>query len=197
MMSSPQASPPLMGMYVHQHWGYRHPYSARTWTLEDWRGYARGLTALGYNAMMIWPMLEIIPDPLTESDRAHLEKMRAVIDLLHREFAMTVFITMGPNVIGNEHAAQYAFPDARISAADRRLNPAVRESHGDTTSASAARSSANIWPPPMALSLSTATRAAISAQRTPNSCRSCGSASAHSLRRSVRRRICITGCGSA
>ncbi len=63
------------------------PYSARTWTLEDWRGYAGGLKVLGYNAMMIWPVLEIIPDPLTESDRVHLEKMRAVIAMLQRESA--------------------------------------------------------------------------------------------------------------
>ena len=47
-----------VGMYVHQHWPYKHPYAARTWTLEDWRGYADGLKKLGYNTIMIWPLLE-------------------------------------------------------------------------------------------------------------------------------------------
>ena len=32
----------MIGMYAHQHWPYNHPYAARTWTLEDWRGYKAG-----------------------------------------------------------------------------------------------------------------------------------------------------------
>ncbi len=113
---------PIIGMYVHQHWGYRRPYSARTWTLDDWRGYADGLHALGFNTVMIWPMMETLPDPLTPSDVAHLEKMRAVIDLFH-DRAMSVFTTMGPNVIGNAEAANYAFEERPYFRCDRRLNP--------------------------------------------------------------------------
>ena len=60
----------MIGMYVHQHWPYHHPYAARTWTLEDWRGYADGMKQIGYNSFLIWPMLEIVPDPPTASDRA-------------------------------------------------------------------------------------------------------------------------------
>ena len=60
----------MVGMYVHQHWPYNRPYAARTWTLDDWRGYADGLCKLGYNAVMIWPMLETMPDPPTPSDQA-------------------------------------------------------------------------------------------------------------------------------
>src|ERR1700722_13296847 len=54
----------IIGMYVHQHWPYNHPYAARTWTLEYWRVYADGLHRLGYNTFLIWPMLETMPDPL-------------------------------------------------------------------------------------------------------------------------------------
>ena len=72
----------VVGLYVHQHWPYKHPYAARTWTLEDWRGFAGGLKQLGYNTVKIWPMLETMPDPLTPSDRASLEKHRRVIDML-------------------------------------------------------------------------------------------------------------------
>ena len=43
------ASQPLgqnvVGMYVHQHWPYNHPYAARTWTVDDYRGYYVGLSA--------------------------------------------------------------------------------------------------------------------------------------------------------
>ena len=37
----------LVGMYVHQHWPYNHPYAARTWAYEDWHGYLDGLHRLG------------------------------------------------------------------------------------------------------------------------------------------------------
>ena len=59
----------MIGMYVHQHWPYKHPYAARTWTLADWRGYADGLKQLGYNTLLIWPMLEIMPDPSPQATK--------------------------------------------------------------------------------------------------------------------------------
>ena len=92
----------LVGMYVHQHWPYHHPYAARTWTLEDWRGYADGLHRLGYNAVLIWPVLETMPEPLTASDRANLRKIAQVIDMLHNQFGMRAYIALCPNVIARD-----------------------------------------------------------------------------------------------
>ena len=63
----------IIGMYIHQHWPYNHPYAARTWTVQDYRGYATGLKQLGFNTLMIWPILETMPDPLTPSDESNLE----------------------------------------------------------------------------------------------------------------------------
>jgi hypothetical protein len=111
-----------LAMYVHMHWGYRHPYAARTWSLDDWRGYAEGLRALGYDMLMIWPMTDSMPDPLTPSDRAHLEKIRAIIAMLH-ELGMTVLITAGPNCLGNDTAAQYPFETRPYFASERKMNP--------------------------------------------------------------------------
>jgi hypothetical protein len=31
-----------VGMYIHQHWSYNHPYAASTRSLQDWRGYLDG-----------------------------------------------------------------------------------------------------------------------------------------------------------
>ena len=84
----PGATHPLLGMYIHEGWPYRHPYAARTWSLDDWRGYADGMRKIGYNTFAIWPVLETMPNPLTPSDRAHLDKTSKVIDLLHNEFGM-------------------------------------------------------------------------------------------------------------
>jgi hypothetical protein len=115
-------------MYVHQHWPYKHPYAARTWTLRDWRGYADGLKQLGYNTIMIWPLLEIIPDPPTPSDRASLEKHEQVISMLHKEFGMHVMVVLCPNVVANNVEAQKATYETRhFFYVDKRVNPADRD----------------------------------------------------------------------
>src|SRR5438874_1722845 len=105
VLSSPGAlqaeQPPakkLIGIYVHQHWPYNHPYCARTWTLNDWSGYIDGLKRLGFNAIKIWPMLETMPKPLTPSDSAQLKKIEKVIELAHDQ-GMRVIIALCPNIV--------------------------------------------------------------------------------------------------
>lgn len=116
----------VVGMYVHQHWPYKHPYAARTWTLDDWRGYADGLKKLGFNTIMIWPMLETMPNPLTPSDRASLEKHRQVIDILHHEFGMRVLIVLSPNVAASKAAENATFETRHFYLTDVLVNPADR-----------------------------------------------------------------------
>ncbi|HXP61414.1 MAG TPA: hypothetical protein VN829_13035 [Dongiaceae bacterium] len=119
-----QAREKLVGMYVHQHWPYHHPYAARTWTLEDWRGYADGLHRLGYNAVLIWPVIETMPDPPTASDRANLRKLARVIDLLHHQFGMRAYIALCPNVVAkDEAAAKVSFQRRHFFYCDARVDP--------------------------------------------------------------------------
>jgi len=121
----PRASAGIIGMYVHQHWPYNHPYAARTWTVGDYQSYADGLTKLGYNTMMIWPLLGTTPSPLTPSDRANLEKLAKVIDMLHRDFKMRVWIALSPNVAANDkEAAKYPFTKRHFFYCDTLVNPA-------------------------------------------------------------------------
>lgn len=119
------AGGPIVGMYVHQHWSYNHPYAARTWTLDDWHGYAEGLSRLGYNTFLIWPMIETMPSPLTASDRAAIEKYRRVIEMLHGEFRMRVYFALCPNVgVMDEVAARYTVENRPFFQCDTRVNPA-------------------------------------------------------------------------
>jgi hypothetical protein len=114
----------MVGMYVHQHWPYNRPYCARTWTLEDWRGYADGLTKLGYNILLLWPMLEFIPDPPTPSDLAHIEKMRQVVEMLQTDFQMRVWFALCPNVAPiDEVAVRDPFEKRHFFYCDYRVNP--------------------------------------------------------------------------
>ena len=117
----------ILGMYVHEGWPYKHPYAARTWTVEDWQGYADGLRKLGYNLMVIWPALETMPEPLTPSDQACLERTAKVIDILHREFNMLAFLTLCPNVVArNDVAAQSSFEQRYYYTSTAFMNPADR-----------------------------------------------------------------------
>lgn len=114
----------LVGMYVHQHWPYNHPYAARTWSLKDWRGYVGGLHRLGYNAVLIWPVLETMPEPLTASDRANLRKVAQVIDMLHQEFDMRAYIALCPNVTARDQAAaKSSFQKRHFFYCDARVDP--------------------------------------------------------------------------
>lgn len=126
LAAQPPAAPSdkkIVGMYIHQHWPYRHPYAARTWTVEDYRGYASGLKQLGYNTLMIWPLLEIMPDPLTPSDQANLEKIAQVIDMLHNELGMRAYVVLCPNIMPNEQSANAPFNLRHYFWSDVRINP--------------------------------------------------------------------------
>jgi hypothetical protein len=114
----------LVGIYIHQHWPYNYPYAARTWKVEDYRGYCGGLKTLGYNTVMIWPVLETMPSPRTASDRATLKKIAAVIDMLHRELGMRAYIALCPNVgVKDEEARKALFEQRHFFYCDTRVNP--------------------------------------------------------------------------
>lgn len=114
----------IVGMYVHQHWPYHRPYAARSWTLDDWKGYIEGLHRLGFNTIKIWPVLETIPNPLTPSDAANLEKITRVIDAIHAK-GMKVIIALCPNVVADSAvASQMTFEDRYFFYSDMRVNPA-------------------------------------------------------------------------
>ncbi|GDX41276.1 hypothetical protein LBMAG21_15680 [Armatimonadota bacterium] len=118
-------SPKMIGMYVHQHWPYKRPYAARTWTLEDWRGYTTGLKALGFNTILMWPMLETVPEPLMPSDKANLEKLSRVIDMLHNEQGMRVYIVICPNIVARQTEARKAtFQKRHYYYCEDLVNPA-------------------------------------------------------------------------
>lgn len=124
-VAAAHAAEKIVGIYVHTHWPYRHPYAARTWTVDDWRGYLNGMRTLGYNTVLYWPLLETMPQPLTPSDRAQLEKTAQVIALAQRELGMKFLLVLCPNIVADDAAAsQAAFADRHFFHTDLRVNPA-------------------------------------------------------------------------
>ena len=116
----------MLGMYVHMHWSYNHPYAARTWSEADWRSYLQGLRSLGYDFLMVWPMLDSMPPEPNASDLAFLEKLGRIIRVAQDDFGMKVAIVSCPNTIGNEKSASHTFERRPYFACERKLNPANR-----------------------------------------------------------------------
>jgi len=69
-------------------------------------------------------MLETMPDPLTPSDRASLEKHARVIDMLHNELGMHVMIVLCPNIIANAQAAEATYETRHFYYTEHFVNPA-------------------------------------------------------------------------
>jgi hypothetical protein len=114
----------IVGMYVHEGWPYNHPYAARTWNESDWRGYASGLSRIGYNTIIIWPALETMPNPLKSSDRKHMETTTRVVDILRQEFGFRVYITLCPNVVAYQQVAnKYPFEHRPLFASTALSDP--------------------------------------------------------------------------
>lgn len=68
------------GFYLHGCWAFNHPFAVRTWKREDYQGMFRLLKRLGFNTVMLWPVLEAVPAPLTEADRQAVAAYRPIIE---------------------------------------------------------------------------------------------------------------------
>ena len=113
----------MLGMYIHLHWSYNHPYAARTWGLSDWRSYLDGLRSLDYDFIQIWPMLDSMPPEPTASDLAFLDKLGQVIRMAQDEMGMRVAIVSCPNTIGNARSSSYGFEDRPYFACEWKVDP--------------------------------------------------------------------------
>lgn len=113
-----------LGMYVHTHWGYNHPYAARSWTPADWEGYLAGIARLGYDFVMVWPQLDCMPPEPNASDVAYLQTLGRMIDVAHERPSMKVAVIVCGNTIGNEKAAAYDYQHRPYFVCETRINPA-------------------------------------------------------------------------
>ncbi|MBA3709546.1 MAG: hypothetical protein H0W83_12090 [Planctomycetes bacterium] len=69
----------LVGFYLHACWDFAYPYAVRSWSPDDYRGMFRLLRRLDFDTVMLWPVVEAIPMPLSAADRADLQHFRSTI----------------------------------------------------------------------------------------------------------------------
>ena len=68
------------GFYLHAGWKYNYPFAVRSWKSTDYHNMFQLLKRLGFNTVMMWPVQEAIPMPLSEGDRAGLREFRPIIE---------------------------------------------------------------------------------------------------------------------
>ena len=79
---SVHADPPAfehVGFYTHGGWVFDYPLAPRSWQRADYAGMFGLLKKMGYDTVMVWPLLEAIPMPLTDADAAEVRGFRATI----------------------------------------------------------------------------------------------------------------------
>ena len=71
--------PKHVGLYIHGGWLFDYPFAPRTWQRSDYAGMYGLLKRMGYDSVMIWPLLEAIPMPLTPGDTAELQAFKSIL----------------------------------------------------------------------------------------------------------------------
>ncbi len=98
------------GFYLHAGWVYEHPFAVRRWTRRDYAGMFRLLRRLNLDHVMIWPMVELAPPPLSDADAVYFMEFREVIEDA-RGAGLDCLLTFSPNLSTCEDVR--AQPDIR------------------------------------------------------------------------------------
>lgn len=117
------------GFYLHEGWHFKHPFAVRSWSREDFISMYHLLVRLGFDRVMDWPMLELIPAPLSEADARALREYRRTIDDAHAaglEFWLVqcANLTPPPSIAAKPWKARSATPYPGIWKHVRLDNPA-------------------------------------------------------------------------
>ena len=89
------------GFYLHACWRYEYPFSVRAWALSDYEAMFRLLRGMGLDQVMIWPMTEVAPPPLSDGDAQHFVDFRQVVRKA-RDRDLECWLTFCPNLSSTE-----------------------------------------------------------------------------------------------
>jgi hypothetical protein len=67
------------GFYLHAAWKYEYPFSVRTWGRADYDQMFHLLKRLGFDTVMLWPVVEAVPMPLSDTDAKAVRAFRPTI----------------------------------------------------------------------------------------------------------------------
>lgn len=129
--SQAQDKPPVCGFYLHACWDYSYPFAVRKWQRQDYRAMFRLLHRIGYNTVMLWPLAEAIPAPLSEADAAELRAFRKTISDAQRT-DLQCWLVRTPNLLCKPELARTRWRDRdfyRNQVVVRLDDPQAREQY--------------------------------------------------------------------
>ena len=111
------------GFYLHACWQFNYPFSVLSWSADDYVGMFRLLRLLDIDTVMLWPMMESIPAPLSRSDAAELESARSVVDTaratgLECWIVQTANVTSTLAIAEKSLAHRHLYPNKQIVRLD-------------------------------------------------------------------------------
>lgn len=109
-----------VGFYLHAGWVYRHPFAVRSWTPKDYAGMFQVLKAFGYDQVMMWPVVEAIPMPLSDADKAALVAFRDTFETA-RQAGLEVWFAQTPNLTTSPSVARNPWRDRLFPAGAKTI----------------------------------------------------------------------------
>ncbi len=86
-----------VGFYLHGGWVFDYPLAPRTWQRDDFKNMFALLGRMGFDTVMLWPLFEALPMPLSEGDAEQLRAFRPTVDDA-RAAGLRVWIAQCPNL---------------------------------------------------------------------------------------------------
>ncbi len=117
------------GFYLHAGWEYAYPFAVRTWTRSDYDSMFALLARLGFDTVMLWPMMESVPPPLSTRDAEDLARFREVIGDAQQQglacwLTQCANLTTRPEIASQPLAKRHLMPFAQPVRLD---NPMQRD----------------------------------------------------------------------
>jgi hypothetical protein len=99
------------GFYLHTHWAYHYPFAVRSWERSDFAGMYHLLRSMDFDRVMIWPISEALPPPLSLEDAQYLDERSVILEDAHAA-GLECWVAFAPAISTN--------PEIRLSPVRQR-----------------------------------------------------------------------------
>ena len=89
------------GLYLHACWEFNYPFAVRSWQRDDYTNMFQLLRLMAMNRVMLWPMMEIAPPPLSEEDVQWFENSRNIISDAQK-LGLECWVVSTPNLTSRQ-----------------------------------------------------------------------------------------------
>ena len=107
--------PQRVGFYLHTSWEFEYPFAVRNWKREDFANWCELMQRLGMNLLMLWPLVEVLPAPLSAQDEADLRDWKQIVEDakasgLETWVTLTANSTTKPEIAAKPSRSRHYYP---------------------------------------------------------------------------------------